>query len=67
MGGEGAEALLPAVLLPHLNPIEGVGGRLKGFLMPRRSYDSLVELKWAVLSALGLLGAIEVQSQVGDT
>ena len=52
---------------PHLNPIEGVWSKLKGFLMPRRFYDSLVELKRAVLSALNLLGAIEVQSQVGDT
>ncbi len=50
---------------PHLNPIEGVWRRLKGFLMPRRFYDSLAELKRAVLNALGLLGAVEVQSQVG--
>ncbi len=46
---------------PHLNPIEGVWRRLKGFLMPRRFYDSLVELKRAVLSALNLLGAVEIQ------
>jgi putative transposase len=46
---------------PHLNPIEGVWRRLKGFLMPRRFYYSLVELKWAVLSALSLLGAVEIQ------
>ena len=52
---------------PHLNPIEGVWRRLKGFLMPRRFYDSLVQLKRAVVSALSLLGAIEVQSQVGGT
>ena len=51
---------LPAYC-PHLNPIEGVWRRLKGFLMPRRFYDSLAELKRAVLSALNLLGAIEVQ------
>jgi len=50
---------------PHLNLIEGVWRALKGFLMPRRFYDSLAELKRAILSALGLLGAIEVQSQVG--
>ncbi len=52
---------------PHLNPIEGVWRRLKGFLMPRRFYDSLAELKRAVLSALNVLGAVEVQSQVGGT
>ncbi|MDP8951009.1 MAG: IS630 family transposase [Actinomycetota bacterium] len=46
---------------PHLNPIEGVWRRLKGFLMPRRFYDSLAELKQAVLSALSLLGAAELQ------
>lgn len=46
---------------PHLNLIEGVWRRLKGFLMPRRFYDSLVELKQAVLSALDLLGAVELQ------
>lgn len=57
---------LPAYC-PHLNPIEGVWRRLKGFLMPRRYYDSLAELKRAILSALNLLGAVEVQSQVGGT
>ena len=46
---------------PHLNPIEGVWRRLKGFLMPRRFYDSLAELKQAVLSALSLLRAVELQ------
>ncbi len=46
---------------PHLNPIEGVWRRLKGFLMPRRFYDSLAELRQAVLSALRLLGAVELQ------
>ena len=46
---------------PHLNPIEGVWRRVKRFLMPRRFYDSLAELKQAVLSALNLLGAVEIQ------
>ena len=41
---------LPAYC-PHLNLIEGVWRRLKGFLMPRRFYDSLAELRQAVLSA----------------
>ncbi len=45
----------------HLNQIEGVWRRLKGFLMPRRFYDSLAELRQAVLSALRLLGAVELQ------
>lgn len=57
---------LPAYC-PQLNPIEGVWRRLKGFLMPRRFYDSLAELKRAVLSALRLLRAVEVQSQAGGT
>ncbi len=51
---------LPAYC-PHLNRIEGVWRRVKGFLMPRRFYDSLAELKRAVLSALRLLGAVEIQ------
>ena len=51
---------LPAYC-PHLNLIEGVWRRLKGFLMPRRYYDSLAELKQAVLNALSLLGAVELQ------
>ena len=51
---------LPAYC-PHLNLIEGVWRRLKGFLMPRRFYDSLAELREAVVSALRLLGAMELQ------
>jgi putative transposase len=46
---------LPAYC-PHLNLIEGVWRRLKGFLMPRRFYDSVAELKEAVLHGLHLLG-----------
>jgi putative transposase len=57
---------LPAYC-PHLNLIEGVWRRLKRFLMPRRFYDSVDELKRAVLHALCLLGAVEVQCQLGDT
>ncbi len=52
---------------PHLNLIEGVWRRLKGFLVPRRFYDSVGELKQAVLHALRLLGAVEVQCSLGDT
>ena len=50
-----------AAYCPHLNLIEGVWRRLKGFLMPRRFYDSLAKLREAVLSALSLLGAVELQ------
>ena len=57
---------LPAYC-PHLNPIEGVWRRLKGFLMPRRFYDSLAQLKQAVVHALRLLGAVAVQFQLGGT
>lgn len=57
---------LPAYC-PHLNLIEGVWRRLKGFLMPRRFYDSVAELKEAVLHALRLLDAVEVQCSLGDT
>lgn len=57
---------LPAYC-PHLNPIEGVWRRLKGFLMPRRFYGSVAELKTAVLHALCLLGAVKVQCSLGDT
>lgn len=57
---------LPAYC-PHLNLIEGAWRRLKGFLMPRRFYDSVGELKEAVLYALQLFGAVEVQTQLGDT
>jgi hypothetical protein len=35
--------------------------------MPRRFYDSVTELKEAVLDGLRLLGAVEVQCQLGDT
>lgn len=57
---------LPAYC-PHLNLIEGVWRRLKGFLMPRRFYDSVGELKDAVLHALLLFEAVEVHPQLGDT
>jgi putative transposase len=57
---------LPAYC-PHLNLIEGVWRRLKGFLMPRRFYDCVAELKQAVLHTLRLLGAVEIQCSLGDT
>jgi putative transposase len=57
---------LPAYC-PHLNLIEGVWRRLKRFLMPRRFYDSVADLKQAVLRGLRLLGAVEIQCSLGDT
>lgn len=50
---------LPAYC-PRLNLIEGVWRRLKGLLMPRRFYDSVEDLKEAVLHALRLFGAVKV-------
>lgn len=43
---------------PQLHPIEALWQVLKGFLLPRRLYASLKDLKEAVLSALTLLNAI---------
>lgn len=57
---------LPAYC-PHLNRIEGIWKRLKGFLLPRRCDDSVAELTEAVLAALRLLGAVEMQCSLGDT
>lgn len=50
---------------PHLNPIEGLWKHLKSFLLSRRCYDSVAQLKLALLEALSLLGAIRVHSNVG--
>lgn len=50
---------------PHLNPIEALWKRLKCFLLPRRCYDSVAQLRQALLEALDLLGAIRVNSSVG--
>ena len=41
---------------PFLNHIELVWKRLKSFLMPRRSYDSLAELRDAMMAALKIIG-----------
>lgn len=46
---------------PQLNLIEGVWRRLKGFLMPRRYYNSLADLREALLAALALLQAVNLQ------
>ena len=42
---------------PFLNLIEEVWRRLKGFLLPRRCYDSVAELRQAFHVALRLLNA----------
>ena len=59
-------SFLPAYC-PHLNRIEGVWKRLKGFLLPRRCDDSVAELTEAVLAALRLIDATEMQCQLGNT
>ena len=46
----------------HLNPIEGLWKQLKSFLLPRCCYDSVAQLKQALLEVLNLLGAIRVKS-----
>ena len=58
-----ARGLLLRYLLaycPCLNLIEGVWRRVKGFLMPRRCYDSVVELRVALLVALKALDAVMI-------
>jgi putative transposase len=50
---------LPAYM-PELNPIEGVWRVVKGFLMPRRCYNSLDELREALLVALRAVGGVQV-------
>ena len=51
---------------PHLNPIEALWKRLKCFLLPRRCYDSVAQLRQALLEALSLLGAIRVNSSAEE-
>ncbi len=43
---------------PQLNPIEGVWRKLKGFLMPRRCYDSLAQLGAALELGLKALDVV---------
>ena len=66
-GGEGLTLYRLPAYCPHLNLIEGVWRKLKGFLMPRRFYDCVAELKQAVLHGLRLLEAVEIQYSLGDT
>ena len=50
---------LPAYC-PQLNLIEGVWRKLKGFLMPRRCYDNLSQLREALRLGLKALNAITI-------
>ncbi len=52
---------------PHLNPMETIWRRVKGFLLPRRYYRNLEELEHAVRLALKALGGIELKFQGEDT
>ena len=45
---------------PVRNPIESVWRRLKGFLMPRRCYDTLTQLSAALKLGLKALNAINI-------
>jgi putative transposase len=45
---------------PFLNVIEGVWRWVKGFLMPRRCYNSVAAVRVAVLVVFGALRAVEV-------
>lgn len=52
----------PPSYYPRLNLVKCTWHRLKDFLIPpRRLYDSVSELREAVLSALRVLGAVELQ------
>lgn len=50
---------LPAYA-PELNPIEGIWRVVKGFLMPRRCYDTVDELREALMVALKAVGGIKI-------
>ena len=50
---------LPAYC-PFLNVIESVWRRVKGFLMPRRSYSCLADLRAAVLVAFDFFKAVQI-------
>ena len=45
---------------PRLNLIEGIWRKLKGFLMPRRCYDNLSQLREALKVGLKALNAITI-------
>lgn len=45
---------------PQLNLIEGTWRKLKGFLMPRRCYDTVSQLRDAISIGLKALNAITI-------
>ena len=45
---------------PELNYIENIWRKIKGFLMPRRYYNSVDELRAALLIALNTLGSVRL-------
>ena len=45
---------------PFLNLIEGIWRKVKGFLMPRRCYNSVEELREALRIALKAMGGVEL-------
>lgn len=45
---------------PQFNLVETIWKKLKGFLLPRRCYDSREQLREAVLAALDLLDAVAI-------
>ena len=55
------ELLEADALAFHVNPMEGVWRRVKGFLMPRRHYGGVEELREAVVQALKALGGVELK------
>jgi transposase len=50
--GRGLEVAYLPRYSPHLNPVETIWRRVKGFLMPRRHYRSVEELREAVVAAM---------------
>ncbi len=59
--GAGAYGGIPAPVQSPFEPMEGVWRRVKGFLMPRRHYGGVEELREAVVQALKALGGVELK------
>lgn len=52
---------------PHLNPMENIWRRIKGFLLPRRFYPTVAELRAAVVQVVQLLEGPEPKTQCTGT
>lgn len=50
----------PPAYCPQLNLIEGAWRKLKGFLMPRRFYDNVEQLREALSLGLKALNALTI-------